>query len=179
MGSVIPRVRRRRTKLPYLLIFAAYAVFTFAFITIGLQPVRSAEAAYAEESSTADATLVIDAIGLSAPVTQSSLSNNNLSVPEQIAASYSNSPNKTLIFGHSSSVFQNLKNIQLSDTIFYNEKTYQVTDITEVKKTEISMADILAPSDTDTIVLMTCSGEKIPNTDGDHTHRLIVTAKAL
>ena len=161
----------------YLAIFAAYAVAAFAFITIGLQPVRSAEAVYAEESTYADATLEIPAINLSTPVMQSTMSDNILSVPEQIAASYSSSENKALIFGHSSTVFSNLKSISENDTITYRDKSYHVTNITEQEKSNINMADILAPADQDTIILMTCSGEKIPGTSGDHTHRLIITAE--
>ena len=172
----MPRVRSRRNKLIYLAIFAVYAVAAYAFIAIGLQPVRSAEAAYAEESSYADATLDIPAIGLKAPVMQSSLTDNVLSVPEQIAASYSQAQNKVLIFGHSSTVFSELYQIEVGDEINYNEKNYKVADITEQPKAEIDMAEILAPAKEDTIILMTCSGELIPDSGGDHTHRLIITA---
>ena len=99
---------RKRNKLLYVAIFAAYAVFAFVFFTVGLQPVRSAEAVYAEESTVADSTLEIPSINLSAPVMQSTLTDNVLSVPDQIAASYSSSTNKTLVFGHSSTIFKDL-----------------------------------------------------------------------
>ncbi len=178
MGRYTSRMEvRKRNKLLYVAIFTAYAVFAFAFFTIGLQPVRSAEAVYAEESTIADSTLEIPSINLSAPVMQSTLTDNVLSVPDQIAASYSSSTNKTLIFGHSSTIFKDLNSVKIGETATYNDKTYQITAITEKPKAEISMSEILAPATKDTIILMTCSGELIPNSNGDHTHRLIITAE--
>ncbi len=177
MGSVIPRAGKKRTKLIYAGIFAAYAIFAFAFITIGLQPIRSAEVAYADESAVADATITIDAIGLDAPVMQSAINENTLSVPEQIAASYSTTQTKTLIFGHSSTVFKDLHQVSMGDEIVYRNQTYHVINTKEQRKDEISMSEILAPTKTPTIILMTCSGDLIPGSNGDHTHRLIITAE--
>ena len=178
MGRYTPRMEvKKRNKLLYVAIFAAYAVFTFAFFTIGLQPVRSAETVYAEESTEADSILNIPSISLTAPVMQSTVTDNVLSVPDQIAASYSTSTNKTLIFGHSSTIFKDLNLVKIGEIATYNEKSYQIIDITEKQKNDISMPEILAPASKDTIVLMTCSGELIPNSDGDHTHRLIITAE--
>jgi len=179
MGSVIPRAGGKRNKLIYLAIFAVYAIAAYAFIAIGLQPVRSADAAYAEESTQADATLNIDSISLTAPVMQSTLTGNELSVPDQIAASYSAAEHKILIFGHSSTIFQNLHNIKNGDIVNYHDRDYRVVTITEKLKSDVSMSEILAPASKDTIILMTCSGDQIPNSNGDHTHRLIITAESL
>ena len=181
MGSVIESYRLfggKKLKL-YLGIFLVYFVAGFAFIAIGLQPVKSAEAVYATESETAEEHLDIPSIYLSAPVKITSVVDNNLVIPEQIAASFSMHDNKTLIMGHSSSVFKNLKDLSLGDEIVYNDATYKIALIEEKAKGDINMSDILRSEDTPTIVLMTCSGEKIEGTSGDHTHRLIITAEKL
>jgi len=176
MGSVIEGLRFSRKKKIYLFIFATYFVAAFAFITIGLQPVKDSEAVYAVESETATALLSIDSINLYAPVKPVTLNSKTLEVPEQIAGAYSVHENKTLIMGHSSTIFSGLKSVKTGAEISYNSKIYTITDITEKQKQDIVMKDILKSEEKPTLILMTCSGEKIAGSASDHTHRLIVTA---
>lgn len=179
MGSVAIRSRfscMSRKKKIYLLIFATYFLATFAFITIGLQPINDPSSVYATESETATGLLSIDSINLRAPVKKITLNGKTLEVPEQIAGSYSMRENKTLIIGHSSTIFSNLKDVKVGDIISYNGKNYTINTIEEKQKQDISMESILKAEEKDTLVLMTCSGTKINNTTGDHTHRLIITA---
>ena len=176
MGSVINRLRFSRKKKIYLLIFAIYFVAAFAFVTIGLQPVKNSEAVYATESEMATALLSIDSINLYAPVKPITLNSKELEVPEQIAGSYSVHQNKTLIVGHSSTIFSTLSSVKTGEKISYSGKEYTITDITEKQKQDIIMKDILKAEGTDTLILMTCSGDKIENSSSDHTHRLIITA---
>ena len=186
MGSVIERSRfsrfsSRLARLPrekkiYLIIFATYFLAAFAFVVIGLQPVKSSAAVYATESETASGLLSIDAINLNAPVKKVALNGKTLEVPEQIAGAYSVHENKTLVIGHSSTIFKDLKSTTIGMKIAYNGKTYTIRTIEEKLKQDIIMKDILKTEEKDTLVLMTCSGEKINGTSDDHTHRLIITA---
>ena len=203
MGSVIESLRflRRpreisgrlsRSKKIYLLIFATYFVAGFAFIAIGLQPVKDSAAVYAAETEAATSLLTIDDINLYAPVKTVVLNDKTLEVPEQIAGAYSIHENKTLIMGHSSTIFKDLKNTTtgMKIAITGNEnttsnknntittKTYTITSIEEKQKQDIDMQEILKAEEKDTLILMTCSGEKIAGSASDHTHRLIITAKA-
>ena len=179
MGSVIknrpPFSRRAKTNLA---IFLLYFAFAAGFVYFGLQPSLKAQAeVYALEAATATETLLIPSINLEAPVAGMSLNGADLTVPERIAGFYSAHENKTLVVGHSSTIFENLKNLEKGQTFTYADKTYIVTDITEQLKSDISMSEILKAEGIDTVVLMTCSGDLIPNTNGDHTHRLIITAE--
>ena len=186
MGSVIERSRfsrfsSRLARLPrekkiYLVIFATYFLAAFAFVMIGLQPVKNSAAVYATESEAANGLLSINAINLNAPVKRVILQNKTLEVPEQIAGAYSVHENKTLIIGHSSTIFKDLKNTTVGMKIAYNGKEYTIRTIEEKLKQDIIMKDILKNEEKDTLILMTCSGEKIDGTSGDHTHRLIITA---
>ena len=188
MGSVIESLRflRRpreisgrlsRSKKIYLLIFATYFVAGFAFITIGLQPVKDSAAVYAVETEAATSLLTIDDINLYAPVKTVTLNDKTLEVPDQIAGAYSVHENKTLIMGHSSTIFKDLKNTTTGMKITYNGKIYTIMGIEEKLKQDISMQDILKAEEKDTLILMTCSGEKIAGSASDHTHRLIITAE--
>ena len=177
MGSVVTRSRFSREKKIYLAIFATYFLAAFAFVTIGLQPINNASSVYAAETETATNLLIIKKIRLYAPVKNIVMLNDNtLEVPEQIAGAYSVHKNKTLIIGHSSTVFSNLKKLKIGEKISYNGKEYTISSIEKKQKQDVIMKDILKPEETDTLVLMTCSGEKIEGTNGDHTHRLIITA---
>jgi LPXTG-site transpeptidase (sortase) family protein len=182
MGSVIERTRfLRLARLPrekkiYLVIFATYFLAAFAFVVIGLQPTKSSAAVYATEAETATSLLTIDSINLNAPVKKAALNGKTLEVPEQIAGSYSVHKNKTLIIGHSSTIFTHLYKLKLGDKISYNGKEYTIRTIEEKQKQDIVMKDILKAEEKDTLVLMTCSGEKIAESTSDHTHRLIITA---
>lgn len=185
MGSVVTRSRfsyfSRLAHLPrekkiYLVIFATYFLATFAFIAIGLQPIKSSAAVYAAESETAISLLSIDSIDLYAPVKTVALNGKTLEVPEQIAGAYSVHENKTLIIGHSSTIFTRLNELKTGEEITYSGKKYTISSIEEKRKEDVIMKDILKAEEKDTLILMTCSGEKIAGTASDHTHRLIITA---
>lgn len=188
MGSVIERSRFSRlsgfsylARLPrrkqlYLIIFATYFLAAFAFVTIGLQPAKDTSAVYATEAESATALLTIDSISLNAPVKQVMLNGKTLEVPEQIAGAYSVHDNKTLIIGHSSTIFARLDELKTGDKIAYSGKEYTIRAIEEKLKQDITMKDILQAEKKDTLILMTCSGEKIDGTASDHTRRLIITA---
>ena len=156
----------KRTIKVVLTVF--YMIAVPAFIMIGLQP---AEATNADNLPQ----LTIPSIGLTSPVEKSTVKDGELSVPDQIVGVYSKHHSKILLFGHSSTVFQHLKDVKVGDSVTYAGKTYHITEITEQKKTDISMKEILSPADIQTVIIMTCSGESLG--DGDYTNRLIITAK--
>lgn len=177
MGSVIERPRFSHRQKISLLIFTTYFIAGFTFITIGMQPVKDSASVYASEAESATSLLSIDSIGLHAPVKNVMLNGKTLEVPEQIAGSYSVHNNKTLVIGHSSTIFSNLKNTTTGMEISYNGKKYTITDIVNERKEDIVMKEILKTEENDTLILMTCSGEKIEGTTSDYTHRIIITAK--
>ena len=149
-------------------VFVGLYVLAFAiYIIVGLQP---AEAKNYEVA----AQLNIPSIDLAADVTELTLDNNKLDTPDTIVGSYSQAENKTLLIGHSSTVFENLHSVNLREEIDYNGKTYQIVGIHKMPKSEVSMRQLLKRADKDTLVIMTCAGELLDG--GDATHRLIITA---
>ena len=120
------------------------------------------------------AELNIPSIGLVSDVTTLELENRELKTPDEIVGSFSRSKNKTLLIGHSSTVFQNLNQIRLNDEIFYNNNKYIVKKITIEEKAAVDMSELLMRADRDTLIIMTCAGTNLGN--GDATHRLLVTA---
>ena len=165
----------RHTKIA-ILIFYLLAIPTY--LIIGLQPSSTSMAeTLAAESQNASGFLIINSIGLSTPVVDVALQNRVLSAPEYIAGSFSSEPHKTLLIGHSSTIFQNLKDVKFSDIIDYNEHSYRVVNIETRAKEDISMSRILKGETVDTIVLMTCTGQGIGA--DDYSHRLIITAEAV
>ena len=145
-----------------------YVTAFLAYVIFGLQP---AEAAQSYEVS---AELNIPSIGLVSDVTTLELENRELKTPDEIVGSFSRSKNKTLLIGHSSTIFQNLNQIRLNDEIFYNNNKYIVKKITIAEKAAVDMSELLMRADQDTLVIMTCAGANLGN--GDATHRLLVTA---
>lgn len=150
-----------------VLAVAFFAIALPIYVFIGFQPATDAEAKNYPQ-------LEISSIGLQTPVKNLELVDHQLETPASIAGSYSQNPHKTLLIGHSSTVFSNLQNVQLADSIVYDENSYNITRIETVAKENIDMADILAATDRETVVIMTCAGEPLP--DQDATHRLIVYA---
>lgn len=158
----------KRRHLDAKRVFAGLYALAFAiYIIVGLQP---AEAKNYEISAELD----IPSIGFSADVTELVLDNGKLDTPDAIVGSYSRAENKTLLIGHSSTVFEKLKDVRLRSEITYNGKTYQVAGIHKMPKSEVNMNELLKKADQDTLVIMTCAGELLDG--GDATHRLIVTA---
>lgn len=152
---------------PKIILIGLYVVFLIIYVAIGLRP---AEATKYEIDSKLD----IPSIGLMSDVTRLTLTGGKLESPNEIVGSYSTSNNKILLIGHSTTVFQNLNQIELNDTIYYDHQNYKVTNIEVKEKSAIHMGEILNAEDNKTIVLMTCAGTLFQN--GDATHRLIITA---
>lgn len=156
----------------------AIRVFTSSFfmimlpiyIFIGMQPAVSINTDGLPKLS-------IAAINLDTAVSDVELVNHELVAPANIAGRYSNAKNKTLIIGHSSTVFKNLSKVGAGDLITFDEREYRVTSAEIYEKSAISMADILSSTEEETIIVMTCAGQNLPNQDA--THRLIVTATLL
>lgn len=145
-----------------------YAVVFVAYVITGLQP---AEAVQGYEIS---AELNIPSIGLDSDVTTLRLENHELKTPDAIVGSFNMAEDKTLLIGHSSTVFQKLDKTSLGDEIFYNNTKYTVKEIKVSEKVDVDMSKLLAPAEEDTVIIMTCAGTDLGN--GDATHRLIVTA---
>lgn len=161
---------KKRLNLRKVLV-AGYFVVLAIYLGLGLMP---AEATTAYEIS---AELAIPSIGLATDVTKLHLNDNGiLDTPDTIAGSYTQAKNKVLLIGHSSTVFQDLKNVKIGDKITYNDKSYSVTVLSLTVKPEIDMREVLAAADEDTIIIMTCDGMMLEN--GDATHRFMVTAVA-
>ncbi len=156
---------RKIVILLYVVCFVVYLIF-------GLTP-TSAGATYYEISGN----LEIPAIDLNSDVTTLNIEDHQLKTPRTIVGSYSRSENKTLLIGHSSTVFSKLDQIWVGDIVNYNGYNYLVKDIIVDKKENISMRELLRAAETDTLVIMTCAGNDLE--DGDATHRLIITAEIM
>ena len=152
---------------PKVIFITIYFLAFLTYIIYGLQPAEAADA------YTVDNSLAIPNIGLISDVTSLELSNGELLTPDTIVGSYSKT-NTTLLIGHSSGVFNNLDQVKIGDEISYSDKKYTVTKITYAAKEAIDMNKLLAPSDQESIVLMTCAGKMLENNDA--THRLIIFA---
>lgn len=160
---------RRRLDFRYVFV-GIYIVLFLVYVIVGLRPVQAVNPAVTGD-------LVIPSIGLESNVGALSLKEHRLETPDTIVGSYTRADNKTLLIGHSTTVFQNLDNVKVGDEVVYNEKRYIVTEIVILAKDEISMGSILKSEDDDTLVIMTCAGELLGG--GEATHRLIVTAVAV
>lgn len=143
------------------------AIMLPVYLFIGLQPALPADAASYPQ-------LEISSINLKTPVAKVELVNRKLEAPATIAGIYQGAANKLFIIGHSSTVFQKLHQVRVNDTIIYNEKSYRITELQTLAKADIDMGEILQAEPTETLIIMTCAGEPLPNQDA--THRLIVTA---
>ena len=159
---------RRRLDFRYLFVFI-YATLFLIYVIVGLQPAQAVNPAVT-------GTLSIPGIGLASDVGALSLQDYHLETPDTIVGSYSRAKNKTLLVGHSTTVFQDLDEVKMGDEVFYNGKKYVVTQRVVLAKEEIKMGNLLKAEDRDTLLIMTCAGELLGG--GEATHRLIVTAEA-
>lgn len=170
MRSVLRRLNPLNwsTRVVKAILTAFYLIAAPIYIFFGLQPAQAIETnIYAE--------LEIPSVNLSTNVMALELNDDNsLTAPKQIVGSYSRNNDKTLLIGHSSTVFQNLKNVKLDNEIDFNGQKYTVISIETKLKEDINMREILSEAETPTIILMTCAGKNLPNQDS--THRLIVNA---
>lgn len=151
-------------KVFFTLYFIAFAIY----IIVGLQP---AQAQHYDVVSR----LEIPKLGLVSEVASLKLENRKLETPDTIVGSYSRAQNKTLLIGHSTTVFARLNEMEIGDSLDYANNSYKVVAINTLAKEDILMDEILQHEDVDTVVLMTCAGELLGN--GEATHRLIIVAK--
>ncbi len=126
------------------------------------------------KSYAVSARLVIPSIGLVSDVTNVDLVDGELETPDTIVGSYSRSAHKDFLFGHSSTVFKELNQVNIGDEIIYEDAKYVVSVSEVLTKAEVRMSKLLRKAERDTLVLMTCAGEDLG--DGDASHRLILTA---
>ena len=154
---------------PRIIFTGLYVILFLVYLVIGLQPADAVQ--YLISGN-----LTVPSIGLSSDIAKVELENGNLNTPNSIIGEYLTDDVRPFLFGHSTSVFQNLDDIKHGDVIYYNNEMYSVSDISVQKKSEIDMLDLLKKDENDSIVLMTCAGELYK--DGDASHRLIVTAVA-
>lgn len=157
----------KRRLNPRVIFVVVYILAFAAYIMIGL---RSAEAA----NHVVSAELNIPEIGLTSDVAELTRNGDELTTPDQIVGSYSRANNKTLLIGHSTTVFRNLSNVKLGAEVNYDNTTYKVVAIDMAPKSNVNMNKILAGTDKNTIIIMTCAGQLLG--DSDATHRLMVTA---
>lgn len=144
-----------------------YICGLLAYLVVGFMPAKAIEYEAATD-------IQIPIIDLASDVATIYLSDNKLDTPDTIVGRYAPMRNKTLLFGHSSTVFRRLDNIRVGDKVIYDGAEYIVRKIETLAKDDIDMGILLRAAERDTIVIMTCAGESLGG--GDATHRLIVTA---
>lgn len=144
-----------------------YIVAFLAYLIVGLQPAEAIE-------TKITGGIAIPSINLISAVTELELEDHRLNTPDTIVGSFSQNQNKTLLIGHSSTVFKNLYQTKVGDSIFYNNVEYKIIKTTTLLKSEIDMDDVLREEANETLIIMTCAGE--PMGEKDATHRLLVTA---
>lgn len=157
---------KKRVDLRRVLIIL-YILFFVIYIIIGLQPAKATSYEISTE-------IFIPRINLTSDVTDLALKNHALETPETIVGSFSRAKNKTLLIGHSSSVFKNLNQLSVGDKIIYDLDGYEIIEKKIIPKDKIKMDELLKAEKIGTLVLMTCAGEDLG--DGDATERLIITA---
>lgn len=145
-----------------------YFVAFLAYIIYGLQPVE------AVQSYEFSGKLEIPSIALDTDVAKLQLSADGLQTPDTIVGSFTQNDKKTLLIGHSTTVFENLNQVDLDATIIYGGQEYIVTAIDMVPKSKVDMNRLLEDVDKSTVVIMTCAGDLFD--DGDASHRLLITA---
>lgn len=163
-GMRLPVSIQTRAIHTFLVLFLI--IFTSLFIIIGCQPTATDAVNYPE--------LSIASIDLDSPVEPITPVERKLEAPTSIAGAYSQNNNKTLIIGHSTTVFQNLHNVKIGEELTYGNRIYQIINTEVVLKQDVNMKEILKGANRDTLIIMTCAGELLQNQDA--THRLLVTA---
>ena len=144
----------------YVILFAVYLI-------VGLQPAQASDYEVLGE-------LMIPGIGLESEVVKVDMRERKLETPDTVVGSYASAENKTLLVGHSTTVFTDLDKVKLGNEMLYNGVTYKVKKIETSIRERVHMNELLKREDEDTLVIMTCAGELLGN--GEATHRLIVTA---
>ena len=133
-----------------------YCTLFVVYLVIGLQPADAVEYNITDH-------LGIASIQLSSDVTSLSVTKNGLETPDSIVGSYQNNRNKTLLIGHSSTVFTRLHEVEVGDTVYYGDKLYRVVNKIVLAKSDINMKDVLKTESIDTLKIMTCAGDDLGN----------------
>jgi sortase (surface protein transpeptidase) len=128
-----------------------------------------------EADAMSEERLFIPSIGMIARVKNIEREGSKLVPPDLEAGAYHPAIHKTVLLGHSTSIFNTLKNVEMDDRITFDNKDYTITRIEIVEKTAVNMEEVVSETEKNTIVLMTCYGE--PLGEQDYTHRFIVTAE--
>ncbi len=146
-----------------LLYFIAIAGFT-AYIFIP----KAADASSEER-------LFIPDIGLIARVKDIERQGNQLIAPDTIAGAYKATNHKTVIIGHSSTIFKDLSKLDGDESFTFDGKSYSIKSREIIEKRFVNMEEIVSETERNTIVLMTCYGESLGGQD--YSHRLVITAE--
>lgn len=157
----------KRKLNPKYLFVALYFVCFAVYLVIGLGSVEAT-------NYNITGKVVMPSIGLVSDVAKLSLNDGKINTPDEIVGSYQQANNKTLLVGHSSTVFDELDDISVGDVIIYNGEVFKITSKVVMDKADISMNELLKSAKRDTLAIMTCAGEDLGN--GDFSQRLIVTA---
>ena len=160
--------RFKITRARYSLIFGVLYFALIAGFTAYVFMPKTADASSEER-------LFIPSIGLIARVKNIERTGNQLIAPDEIAGAYQPTIHKTVIIGHSSTVFKDLKNIDGDDTFTFDKKSYKIKDHKIIEKSVVDMSKVVEETDVNTVILMTCYGEPIG--PQDYSHRLIITAE--
>lgn len=168
-----PFVWTRRSLIVAFIAF--YSIVIPAYFIIGFHPATavSAPPSYAHQAPTTSVHLSIPSISLDEPIVDVPLTDSHLATPDYSVGRYVSSSGTTLLFAHSITAFRDLHLITSDDLISYAGTDYHVVGITTEPTEGISMQNLLDASE-DTLILMTCAGEKHR---GNYTHRLIITAE--
>jgi LPXTG-site transpeptidase (sortase) family protein len=145
--------------------------------------------------------MIIERIGVDAPVATYGLDQNRVPIvptgPDaaQVVAWYDFSAkpgtgSNAVFAGHvtwnGDAVFRKLETLQGGDVIRLRddqgtEMTYRVISNTQVDPNDPKAVEVMYPTETDQVTLITCSGQYFENNDpvagGDYTHRTIIKAE--
>ena len=158
------RLKRGKSTLVFAFLYLALIA---GFVAYVFMP-KSADASSKER-------LFIPSIGLVARVKDIERTGNQLIAPDTIAGAYQATNHKTVIIGHSSTIFENLKNLKIGETFTFDNNSYKVSRREILEKKYVDMEAVVAETEVKTLVLMTCHGE--PLGGQDFSHRLIITAE--
>ena len=160
------KLKLPRAKLGLLLGFA-YFIAIAGFVVHVFMPQLA--------DATSEERLFIPSIGLIARVKDIERQGNQLIAPDYIAGAYQPTNHKTVIIGHSSTIFKDLKNVKDTDSFTFDNHKYQIKSREIVEKSLVDMKDIVSETEVRTVILMTCYGESLGGQD--FSHRLIITAE--
>lgn len=148
------------------LLILVYLLALAAYITIGLQSATASESGYL---------LSIPAIDLNTTTVISRPIDRKLVTPDYLPGVYHTESGLDFLFGHSTTIFRHLPKLKIGQEITYYQKNYRINKIENLLKSDINMTELLTAREDKQLVLMTCSGQPLPNQDA--THRLIIYAE--